>query len=220
MISILMPIYNGIEYINESVTSVLDQTYDSWELIIGINGHNPDSIVYNMAKNYEDLDQRIHVYDMHTIRGKSNALNAMLKHCNGDWIAILDVDDCYFNEKLSKQVPFMENYEIIGTKCVYFENLAGTIPQIPTGDITNFDFKKVNPIINSSCLIKKELAIKYGWDSSYDGIEDYKFWMTARKYNTKFYNVDEVLVKHRIWRNSAYNSKDNSGLLRKMLSEF
>ena len=39
MISILMPIYNGIEYINESVSSVLDQTYGDWELIIGINGH-------------------------------------------------------------------------------------------------------------------------------------------------------------------------------------
>ena len=49
MISILIPIYNGIEYINESVSSVLSQTYDKWELLIGINGHPPNSYVYQTA---------------------------------------------------------------------------------------------------------------------------------------------------------------------------
>ena len=46
MISILIPIYNGIEYIDESVSSVLKQTYNEWELLIGINGHPPNSDVY------------------------------------------------------------------------------------------------------------------------------------------------------------------------------
>ena len=41
MISILMPIYNGIEYIGESVSSIIGQTYGNWELIIGVNGHEP-----------------------------------------------------------------------------------------------------------------------------------------------------------------------------------
>jgi len=43
MISILMPIYNGIEFINESVPSILQQTYGEWELLIGINGHPENS---------------------------------------------------------------------------------------------------------------------------------------------------------------------------------
>ena len=74
MISILIPIYNGIEYINESVTSVLDQSYENWELIIGVNGHEANSSVYQIAKDYEELDERIKVYDMHSVKGKSNAL--------------------------------------------------------------------------------------------------------------------------------------------------
>ena len=219
MISILMPIYNGIEYINESVSSVLDQTYGDWELIIGINGHPQGSMVYNAAKNYEDLDNRIHVYDMFDVKGKSNALNSMIQYCAYDWIALLDVDDCYFKEKLSKQVPFMENYDIVGTKCVYFEGLEGTIPKIPVGDISDFDFYSVNPMINSSSLIKKELALKYKWNPAFDGVEDYNFFLTARRDNKRFYNVDEVLVRHRIHASSAYNSKDNSGLIRQLLSE-
>ena len=50
MISILIPIYNGVEFIEESVSSVLNQTYDQWELLIGINGHSQDSEVYKIAK--------------------------------------------------------------------------------------------------------------------------------------------------------------------------
>jgi glycosyltransferase involved in cell wall biosynthesis len=53
MISILIPIYNGIEFIEESVSSVLNQTYDQWELLIGINGHPENSNIYKIAKEYE-----------------------------------------------------------------------------------------------------------------------------------------------------------------------
>ena len=49
MISILMPIYNGIEFIEESVSSILQQTYANWELIIGINGHPENSSIYQIA---------------------------------------------------------------------------------------------------------------------------------------------------------------------------
>ena len=64
MISILMPIKNGIEFIDESVSSIKEQIYEDWELIIGINGHNPDSEVFEIAKKYEDEKIRvIHIPD-------------------------------------------------------------------------------------------------------------------------------------------------------------
>ena len=55
MISILMPIYNGIEFINESVPSILEQTYDKWELLIGINGHPENSEIYKIAKRWRNI---------------------------------------------------------------------------------------------------------------------------------------------------------------------
>ncbi len=69
-ITILMPIYNGIEFIEESVESIIKQTYTEWELIIGINGHPPNSEVYKKAKEYES--DKIKVYDLIDIKGKSN----------------------------------------------------------------------------------------------------------------------------------------------------
>lgn len=220
MISILMPIYNGIEYIDESVTSVLDQTYGEWELIIGINGHEPNSIVYRLALEYEQVDGRIKVRDMHNIKGKSNALNAMLAYCSYDWIALLDVDDLFLPTKLEKQIPYITSYDVVGTKCVYFENLAGTVPQIPVGDISTFDFKVVNPIINSSVIIRKSIATKYKWNAAYDGVEDYDLWLRARLSGIKFYNVDEVLLKHRIHSSSAFNTQDNRAKLSQVLRDY
>ena len=63
MISILIPIYNGIEFIHESVESVINQTYTDWELIIGINGHPQNSDIYKKAKEYENKSDKIKVFD-------------------------------------------------------------------------------------------------------------------------------------------------------------
>ena len=205
MISILIPIHNGIEYIDESVNSVLEQTYQDWELLIGVNGHQPNSIEYRIAKEYEACDTRIHVLDMHDIKGKSNALNIMLKQCKYDWIAILDVDDIWFPTKLEKQIPLLESYDVVGTQCVYFENMEGINPKIPFGDISYFDFKTVNPVINSSVVLRKELA---NWNYDFDGVEDYDLWLRLRYKNKRFYNIEDVLVKHRIHQTSAFNSQN------------
>ena len=80
MISILMPIYNGIEFIDESVSSIISQTFEDWELIIGVNGHPPMSEVYLIAKQYELKNNKIRVLDLSDIKGKSNALNVMVQY--------------------------------------------------------------------------------------------------------------------------------------------
>tara|TARA_B100000424_G_scaffold48363_1_gene33822 strand:- start:5460 stop:6107 length:648 start_codon:yes stop_codon:yes gene_type:complete len=213
MISILMPIYNGIEFINESLDSIKKQTYKEWELIIGVNGHEENSEVFKKAKSYES--DKIHVYDLHEYKGKSKTLNHMLTLCKYNWISLLDVDDVWHSEKLEKQVPLMDVFDIIGTNCQYFGD-SQVIPYLPLGIITDFDFTKVNPIINSSCLVKKELCC---WDNNYDGVEDYDMWLRLRKENKKFYNLVEILVFHRIHQASAFNSKGNNNMVNDLLKK-
>lgn len=210
-ISILIPIYNGIKYIKESINSVLSQTYKDWEIIIGINGHPKNSEVYKNAKIYEC--QNIKVYELDT-KGKSASLNKMLEYCSGNWIALLDVDDIWFPNKLEYQIQYIKEYDIIGTKCQYFGDIEGIIPEIPKGDLSSFDFKSVNPIINSSCLLKKELCF---WKQEWDGIEDYELWLRLKSQHKKFFNLEEVLVKHRIHSSSSFNTKtfDIEGLKNK-----
>jgi teichuronic acid biosynthesis glycosyltransferase TuaG len=205
MISILMPIYNGINFIDESVSSVLRQTYSEWELIIGINGHPPNSNVYQIAKKYELTNNKIKVFDYIDIKGKSNTLNEMLKECAGDYVALLDVDDIWRDNKLKIQSCKMNVYDVIGSRCVYFGDLNGIIPAIPVGDIGHFDFTSVNPIINSSSLIRKQLCY---WNPIF--IEDYDLWLRLKKGGHTFFNFSEILVKHRIHTDSAFNSKGNN----------
>ena len=202
MISILMPIYNGIEFIEESVSSILSQTFEKWELIIGINGHPPNSEIYKIACIFQNIyPDKIKVLDFYHLQGKSTTLNAMIPYCKYDYVALLDVDDIWIPNKLEIQAVYLDKYDVIGTKCVYFGNLNGNIPDIPIGDLSNVNFLSGNPIINSSVLIRKEYCY---WEEN--GIEDYELWLRLKSQGRTFFNCSDVLVRHRIHSNSAFNS--------------
>lgn len=222
MISILIPVYNGVEFLEESLKSVFYQTYKNWEVIIGINGipHNSpiiniiNTIINLMFENYEFKHNdnsprkkvRIIYYDTN---GKAATLNKMILDCspNSAYISILDVDDFWFPMKLEKQIPFLDIFDVIGTKCQYFEDLFHS-PNIPTGNLNNYDFLiNGNPIINSSALIRKELA---HWNEN-EYLEDYDLWLQLSKKKKKFFNVNEILVMHRIHSDSYFNSNKEKG---------
>lgn len=260
-ISILLPLYNGIEFLHQSVASVFhQQSTIPWELIIGVNGHPPNSDVFHVAnKVVADLRMQlmtqtngasatfvVRVLDLSVSavdgtdrqlqpppRGKSAALNAMVAamHPMSQWVALLDADDIWLPNKLAIQMPYTwptvfitgqgqrikrAAYDIIGTHCDYFGTRRGS-PAIPTGDISSADFFKVNPIINSSALVRKELAY---WKSQHDGVEDYDLWLTLWKAGKRFYNCPEKAVMHRIHEASAFNSNGkNNGLVEGLLRQ-
>jgi glycosyltransferase involved in cell wall biosynthesis len=220
MITILMPIYNGIEFINDSVESIIGQTYDAWELIIGINGHKENSKEYQIAKIYENQNEKIKILDLYFISGKSEALNEMVKYAKYDHIAILDVDDIWHSNKLETQLPFVqEGYDVVGSRCIYFgtnTHLHGLVPNIPTGNISDKNFFEFNPIINSSAIIKKEYC---KWDGSLQ-LEDYDMWLSLRVKQKQFYNCEQILVKHRIHQASAFNSKGNQNRVPELLQKY
>lgn len=215
MISIFIPIYNGVEFFDESFGSVITQTFTEWELIIGINGHAIGSDVYQLVtekvkemttKYIVALDKiRILEFPPDKIKGKSATLNEMVKYAKYDWIALLDVDDIWHYQKLAFQLVYMDNYDIIGTRCVWFGERDNVVPPIPSGDISYYDMSIMNPIINSSSLIRKELCY---WDNNrINGLEDYDMWLRLSQDRKRFYNLPQILVKHRIHKTSAFNTK-------------
>lgn len=204
MITVLMPIYNGIEFIDESVGSILDQTFQEWELLIGINGHPANSPVLKLAQKYEMMDPRIRVFDFPELQGKATTLNALIPLSKYPYIALLDVDDLWHPQKLQVQHTFLEEFDVVGSQCIYFGDRQGS-PAIPIGDITGHDFRRGNPVINSSAVLKKELA---SWIEN--GIEDYELWLRLWSQGKRFMNVNAILVKHRIHSASAFNSKGHA----------
>ena len=201
-----MPLYNGIDFIHDSIPSVIAQSFTDWELIVGVNGHCANSPTFNIAKQYEMVDARIKVHDLPHVKGKSNALNEMVDHCSYSFVALLDVDDVWYCDKLMTQSQFLIDYDVVGSKCVYFGDTNDVVPVIPVGDITSNDFTLRNPVINSSSVIRKDLC---HWNGMFDGIEDYDLWLRLRAQEKRFYNCPEILVKHRIHNTSAFNAAGN-----------
>ena len=209
MISILMPIYNGIEFFEESLNSIIKQTYKNWELIIGINGHPENSDIQMKALEIINNYNSIYNYDIklkwYDTKGKPASLNAMVKDTKYNYIALLDVDDIWIENKLEKQVLYLNTYDVIGTGCRYFGN-ANHIPNIPYGNLNNFNFFQFNPIINSSVIIKKELAF---WNEN-EFLDDYDLWLRLSKEKKSFFNISELLVLHRIHNTSAFNNTNDN----------
>ena len=103
LVSIIMPSYNTAQYIAETIQSVINQTYQNWELIIVDDCSSDDTdIVVGKIK-----DPRIKYIKNQRNSGAAVSRNRALRMANGRWVAFLDSDDLWKPEKLEKQIGFM-----------------------------------------------------------------------------------------------------------------
>lgn len=105
LVSIVMPSWNTAKYIGESIKSVINQTYQNWELLIvdDCSTDNTDEVVESFLKQ----DSRIRYFRNTHNSGAAVTRNHALKKARGEWIAFLDSDDLWMPEKLEKQIEFM-----------------------------------------------------------------------------------------------------------------
>jgi len=213
-VSILIPIFNGIEFLEECIDSVILQTFSNWEILIGINGHGDDGgNVAFIANTIASKDSRIKVYvQPPPLKGKVESLNDLMKKTTSKWICILDCDDKWESTKLEKQIKAIEmeatEASVIGTFCKYFGDRDGS-PTIPSGYINPNILESYNPIINSSAMIKREYCYWEYNDINY-GIEDFHLWMMICLKGGKLYNIPEYLTWHRVHITSSFNYKGYS----------
>lgn len=200
-VSILIPLYNGINFLDQCLQSIKNQTYSKWEVIIGINGHMEYSPVHNRAKLYQDSKIFVKHY---STSGKPNTLNEMVKDASYNIICILDVDDFWHKDKLQMQINVKPYWDVVGTQCYYVRNnrITKQIPKIPTGIVN--EFFNQNPMINSSIMMNKSDA---WWDNVI--LDDYDCWFRLHSLHRTFYNLKEPLVYHRIHAASHFNGRNN-----------
>ena len=207
MITVLIPLYNGIEYLQEAVMSVHLQIYTNWTCIVGVNGHgetggevfqHANAIVSSLK------DSRFSVINLPDVRGAPDAINALVARSTTPWVAHLDADDNWHPMKLHCQVNTLQInpiIDVIGTYCEYFGNFKGG-PSIPGGFVPPDVFLRMNPMIHSSILIKRELAHYTNEFVTYD----YDCWFRNLIQNKIFYNVPLQITFHRIHETSHFNA--------------
>jgi teichuronic acid biosynthesis glycosyltransferase TuaG len=207
MISILMPLYNGKEFLSESARSVIDQTYKDWELLIGINGLEQQECyeIFSYIRSFNDDRIRSSRYDF---KSKTKTLNKLAECAKYDYICLLDVDDVWFPQKLERQLQFIDKYDVVGSDAEYIGDKDGT-PGLFLGRLTIPMFIWQNPVVNSAAMLKKKDA---WWDEDWEGLDDYYLWVHLLAAGKIFYNIPEILLNLRL-HDTSYFNKNNMAMV-------
>lgn len=199
-----MPAYNNEKYINQAIKSIINQTYEDWELLI-IDDCSTDQ-TQTIIKSFASIDTRIQLIYRDTNSGKpSIAKNGALPLAKGDYIAFLDSDDLWLPEKLEKQILLMESNQKLGLTYTggYWidENdniIKSFLPKYPNGSNLNnmlFRYELNNQSVmitkealnNTLCLFNENILIG----------EDYNLFMhIIAKYDIA--SIKEYLIQYRI----------------------
>lgn len=228
-ISILLAVHNGERWLDDSITSVLRQFYDNYELIIIPNGctDRTQEIVDAWCKKHPE---KIKCLKFMGEANKSNALNYGLQSLDtsiSDFVAIQDADDIWYPNKLKDQVIHCWAYDVIGGMIGYIDQEGWEMPiEYETAylheKIVEMAIAGTNPIANCTALIRTTVLQKArGWDATFEGIEDYELWLRLMHFtDTRFTNMNTVLAQHRIHKESHFNSKDQSGKLELLFKKY
>ena len=200
-ISVIMTAYNESQHIEDSIISILNQTYTDFELIT-INDCSTDNTLQKI-KTFDD--ERIVLIDNTKNLGRAKSRNEGLKIARGKYIAILDSGDTALPHRLEKQFNFLEKNEeifLIGSGANNIDMDSNIINSfIP---ITNPDkIKKIMP--KQNCFYHVTVMLKnegFLYREKFYYAQDYDFYLQMLSKNKKISNIKDILVNFRINDNS------------------
>lgn len=208
-----MPAYNASKYIRLAINSVINQTYDDWELIIVDDGSI--DATSEIVKEYLLRDNRIQYY--YQENGKQGkARNLAIAKAKGEYLAFLDADDLWLPKKLEEQLYEITNKNVdlvfSNSYIIYdvFEAKENKRMNIPNGVFYSekdlISFLEGNKIPILTVLVKKEKVIAVGGfteDLEIQNVEDYHLWLKLLMTDCVFYSSGNVLAEYRVHNDSA-----------------
>lgn len=205
-LTVIMPAYNAEKFLEESISSILNQTFPDFELLIGDDGSTDHTL--EIIRSFSD--ERIIVIRNEKNLGIPYTLNGLIKASKGEYIARQDSDDISLPKRLEKQVDFLDkNPEIglCGTQITWFGSKRKRI-RVPLQDE---DIKAsmlvFNPICQPTVMYRKSSLTKQ-YNPSFEVAEDYELCYELSK-ETKLANLPDILLKYRWHGNSISRTKEN-----------
>jgi SAM-dependent methyltransferase/predicted O-methyltransferase YrrM len=198
LVSVIIPCYNQSHFLLEAVTSVINQTYKNWEIII-VNDGSLDT-TSTVAKNLivANYQYQIRLVEQ-TNQGLSSARNAGIAAAKGEYIMPLDADDILTENALTDLLEICLKSNV---PCVAFGSyqMFGTENRIvPSYELYSPEnIKQSNMIHPSSLYHKSILDLVSGYKVGMkEGYEDWEFWVNCHKHNIPFLGTREVVVNYR-----------------------
>jgi len=207
LVSIITPVYNAEYFISDTIKSVIQQTYEKWEMII-VDDCSIDNS-YEIIMSFAEKDERIRCIRLTNNSGVAEARNVALKVAKGEFICFLDADDLWVSHKLQQQIDFMKKnkyaisftaYELIDKNNKPLKKII-SIPK----KVTYYQLLKGNVIGCLTIMINRSLIGEFLMPKIRH--EDYATWLSLLKRGYDAYGINEVLAQYRYIPTSLSGNK-------------
>lgn len=202
LVSVIIPTYNRSNFIKKTIKSVLNQTYQYFEIIIIDDGSEDNT--KQVVDSFKDSRIKYHWRENCGHPGKVR--NVGLKNAKGEFIAFLDSDDFWFPSKLKEQISILKNLQEILLVCtnglIYGSKSSDIFYPIKTDNFISLkDLLIENLVITSSALMRREVVNMIGFMDENPILksgQDYDYWLRLLDYKDKsIYFIKKPLT---VWR--------------------
>ena len=212
--SVVIPTYNHEALLEKAVKSVLNQTFQNYEIII-IDNYSEDN-TENLIKNFNN--EKISYIKNRNYGLIAKSRNLGIAKSKSEWIAFLDSDDCWYKDRLQKLFDFIINnkdYPIICTSELIVNKINEKKKVRNYGPYKKNFYKDLikygNCISTSGSIIKKEILkenkVLFSEVKDFAPYEDYDFWMRLAQKNIKFKFLNSVLGEH-LFHTESWGAKN------------
>ncbi len=224
-VSIIMGIYNCAPTLRESIESVMKQTFFDWEFVICDDGSSDESV--NIVREYVEKypEKFVLLKNEHNL-GLNATLNKCLKKATGKYIARQDGDDISVENRLEKEVKFLDEhpeYALVSSSMSFFDETGVWGEWKNPVKPEKRDFFRQSPCFcHAPCMIRREafIAVKgYTVRNRYLRCEDVNLWYKLYAHGYKGYNIQEPLYLMRDDKN-AYKRRTIKNRLNVVLTEW
>lgn len=214
-ISVICTIKNGEAMLEDTINSIIKQTFNDWEFIIVNDGSTDRTSA--MLNTLANKDSRIKIIETSGI-GRAKALNLAVQNAEGKYLANIDVDDPSHPMRLEIQYNAFLNHPSYA--CLFTESLFLWEDEKPDWELRRYTHKditiedvsevlyKYNPLNHSSFFIEKKLLQSIGnYDETRKSLLDYELWLRLNRLGYRIGNISGQLSSKRIHGNQSFESK-------------
>ena len=202
--SVVMTVFNGEEYLNESLRSLLNQVMEDWDLVVVENGSS-DSTAEILSKY---TDPRIRVINLPENIGRTPALNVAVVNASAEYVAVLDADDLSHPLRLKQQIEFLDAHPDVGLVGSWAEFIdeVGLFVSLKKSPISHQEIVQAmatrNPIVHSTTMFRRDLMSRIGgYDETLVYAQDFGMLLEFARIS-RIAVIPEILCSWRMLNNS------------------
>lgn len=198
LVSVVLPVYNGEEYLADAINSIFAQTFSDFELILIDDGSTDGSP--RILRAYEQRDPRVRVI-VRENRGLVTTLNDAIDIARGKWIARMDQDDIALPHRLERQLEWLgtTGADISGSWVRRFGSSDKRLIKLrQTDEAIKMEILFCSPFAHPAVMMRTELVKHLRYNIACEKAEDYDLWERAAEAGWKMTNVQEVLLMYRV----------------------